>query len=248
MFDQNLRNITDDLLDMAFRHPDPTVRAKLAEVFCQVRALQDPQRVLPQLTQAAAEPSTIDTLRLHENALVCKIDKVFDYPKPQLSPSDIDIPRGESAGLPGVESLFNRLVEAEKLIRNDIARLQDYLQVQIGNGIRRVTFSLSGVSIAAASQGSNFDIEKVNIAWREALSLWSAVVPLEFQPPFAGEEPRLRIRFVRDNTESQELGNASGAISKTPTGLVGGSFIDIDCDNQLCVDRFLEPVRYPTHV
>jgi hypothetical protein len=113
------------------------------------------------------------------------------------------------------------------------------------NRFSRITFSVTGVDVAAASQGTNLDKEKVNIAWREALSLWSAVAPLEFQPPFAGAQPLLRIEFIRDNKRSQVLGTTSGSISSTPAGPVGGAHVIIDCDNDLFVDKFLEPDRNP---
>ena len=115
-----------------------------------------------------------------------------------------------------------------------------------GNRISRISFSVSGVDVAAGSQGTNLDAEKVDIAWREALALWTAVTPLEFQPALAGEEPRLHLFFVHDNQQSTELGATSGFISRTPTGLTGSASITIDCDNKLAVDRFLEPERLPT--
>jgi hypothetical protein len=141
------------------------------------------------------------------------------------------------------------LVVAENLLRNEIARLQADLVVLTENRILRIPFSVNGVDTAAASQGTNFDQEKVNIAWREAVSLWSAVTPLEFQPPFAGEQPLLRIQFIRDNIiNTGELGATSGFISSTPAGLVGGATVTIDCDNKLFVDCFLEPEQHPTIV
>lgn len=114
------------------------------------------------------------------------------------------------------------------------------------NKMERIPFSVRGVAIAAASQGANLNAEKVNIAWRQALSLWSTVAPLDFHFPFASQDSLLRINFVRDGRRSQELGSASGSISRTPTGPKGGSFIEVDCDNDLFVDAFLEPDLHAT--
>jgi hypothetical protein len=51
-------------------------------------------------------------------------------------------------------------------------------RIVLPNRIVRISVAVTGVDVAATSQGTNLDAEKVNIAWREALSLWSAVVPL----------------------------------------------------------------------
>jgi hypothetical protein len=79
--------------------------------------------------------------------------------------------------------------------------------------------------------------------------LWSTVTPISFDPPLAGEEAKLRIRFVQDNRGSQVLGTTAGSISRSPNGaLVGSASIEIDCDNKLFVDRFREPDRLPALV
>jgi len=112
------------------------------------------------------------------------------------------------------------------------------------NEFMRIPFSVTGVDVAADSQGSNLDREKVDIAWRQALSLWTAVCPVSFDPPFRDEEPRLRIQFRSDMRPGGALGTTSGSITRTPTGPAGSPGIDIDCDNDLFVDRFVEPDRH----
>jgi Matrixin len=253
MFDQQIRKITLDLLEVAVRHPDPAVRARFADAFYQLQSLYGGDLPpgsnldLPRLQQHRPEPSLQEKFGRPENVWICPTDSVFNYPKPQLNALNItNVLDNESLGLAAAERLFNRLGEAENLIRNEIARLQNDVRILIGNRILQIPFSASGVDVAAASQGTNLNKEKVNIAFREALSLWSAVTPLEFRQPLAGEQPRLRIHFVRDNEGSQELGNTAGFISSTPNGLIGGASVNIDCDNKLCVDRFLEENLHPT--
>ncbi|MBL8291342.1 MAG: matrixin family metalloprotease, partial [Bryobacterales bacterium] len=122
------------------------------------------------------------------------------------------------------------------------------VHVPLPNRLERIPFAVSGVDVAATSQGSNFNKEKVNLAWRQGLSLWSAVAPVQFEPRRAGEKALLRINFVRDQRASAVLGTTSGSISSTPTGPAGSATITIDCDNDIFVDRFREPVRFPTHI
>ena len=117
------------------------------------------------------------------------------------------------------------------------------------NRFERIPFAIFGADIAARSQGANLDREKINIAWRQALSLWSAVAPITFDVPITPEEPLLRIRFVRNQQPNLELATTSGHISRTPSGkALGGASIEIDCDNDLFVDRFVEPTRFPGHI
>jgi len=67
--------------------------------------------------------------------------------------------------------------------------------------------------------------------------------------PFAGEEPLLRIQFDRDMQPSIVLGTTAGHISRTSSGApTGSASVHIDCDNDLFVDKFTEPVRFPTHI
>jgi hypothetical protein len=141
--------------------------------------------------------------------------------------------------LAAAQKLSQRLTAASRQINLEISRLQGWLHGLNQNRILRITFSVEGASVAAESQRENLNLEKVNIAVRQALSYWSAITPLVFTPPLAGEEARLRIRFRRDNRQSAELGTASGFISSMG-GLAGGSTVTIDCDNELFVDLFLE--------
>ena len=117
------------------------------------------------------------------------------------------------------------------------------------NRFERIPFAVSGLDVAAGSQGANFNKEKVNLAWRQALSLWTAVAPVSFDAPFAGEEPLLRIQFDSNRQPNIELGTTAGHISRTSSGApTGSASIHIDCDNDLFVDKFREPVRFPTHI
>ena len=108
------------------------------------------------------------------------------------------------------------------------------------NHFKRVTFSVDGIDIAATSQKRNFNKEKVNLAVRQALGLWSAVAPVDFQSPIVGEKAAIRIHFVKDGNKSEEVGLTGGSI------LNGGiAIISMDCDNQLFIDRFLEADQFP---
>ena len=81
---------------------------------------------------------------------------------------------------------------------------------------------MQGVDVAAASQGTNLNVEKVNLAVRQSLGYWSAVTPLEFQAPLAGETPLLRIFLDSDGSPTIEpLGTTGGFISSTPHGPSG---------------------------
>jgi len=251
MLDQVIRNLSVNLMVEVIRHPDPTVRARLAQTFWELQYLYRfnlpkvpgldlllPRRVGP-------DPSSTDRLQVHEDALFSLADAVLSNPESQrATPNIMSVLTDESVRLAGAKALSQRLAVANNLLAAEIARLEGIILA--ANQIERISFTVDGVGDAAASQGSNFDKEKVNIAWRQALSLWSAAAPLEFQPPFAGQEPLIRIHFVRDNRQSNVLGTTSGFVSRTPRGPIGGATINIDCDNHLFIDRFLEPVRLPT--
>jgi hypothetical protein len=200
----------------------------------------------------------VEAIRHQEPAVRAKLAEALgelqylhrtDTPVPgeEIAPSP-DSRALTSAQLTDTTKLLERFVDAATALRIEIARLHGDFRLPIANRILRVTFAVSGLDVAAGSQGSNFNKEKVNLAWRQALSMWTAVAPLEFQPPLAGEEPRLHIRFIRDSKQSAVLGTASGFISSTPAGLVGGATVTIDCDNELFLDAFLEPDRNPVVV
>jgi hypothetical protein len=66
------------------------------------------------------------------------------------------------------------------------------------NSFERIAFAVSGVDVITSVR-LNLDEEKVQLAVREALSLWSSVTPLSFEPSRVGEEPLLRIHFESKN-------------------------------------------------
>src|SRR5689334_13133091 len=81
---------------------------------------------LPRPQQHNHEPSLLERRRLSENTWICPTDSVFNYPKPQPdAPNITNASEDESLGLAGAQRLSNRLVDAENLIRNEIARLQN---------------------------------------------------------------------------------------------------------------------------
>lgn len=251
MLDQFIRKLSLDLMVEALRHPDAAAREKLAQTFWDLQYLCHSglpkisgMDLLPART-STSDRFSADRLQIHEFALFSLADAVLNNSEFQPgAPNMTSVLKNETARLAGAKALSERLLAANALIAAEIGRLEGVILE--ANRIERITFAIDGVDTAAASQGANFDRDKINMAWREALSLWSAAAPLEFQSPFKGEEPLLRIHFVRDNRGSIELGTTSGFISRTPKGPVGGASINIDCDNDLFIDRFLEPVRHPT--
>jgi hypothetical protein len=114
------------------------------------------------------------------------------------------------------------------------------------NSFERIPFAVFGIEVITSVR-PNLDEEKVQLAVREALSLWASVTPLSFEPPRVGEEPLLRIQFESDGQPNEELGHADGSISSTPTGPIGAAGIHIDADNLLFVDRFLESFSILVH-
>src|SRR5262245_16603902 len=97
----------------------------------------------------------------------------------------------------------------------DTAMLEE-IGLPIGNNFERISFAIFDADVAAASQKTNFNLEKVNLAWRQALSLGGTVAPVNFEPARPGEEALLNIRFVRDGHESGELSLTIGHITRTP--------------------------------
>jgi hypothetical protein len=101
--------------------------------------------------------------------------------------------------------------------------------IGLKNTFERIPFAIFGVDEAAISQGTNLNGEKVNIAWREGLSLWGTASPIDFEPARAGEEPLLQLRFIH-NDNVGILGTTSGHISHTPGGPIGSAGIEISLD------------------
>ena len=116
------------------------------------------------------------------------------------------------------------------------------------NRYARIPFTVTGADVAAGSQGTNLTREKVDLAVRQAFGLWTAVAPINFTAPLAGEEVLLRLTFASDMRGSLlDVGHTSGFISRSPTGPVGGASITVECDNLLYVDFWQEPVTIAVH-
>jgi hypothetical protein len=114
------------------------------------------------------------------------------------------------------------------------------------NVFERISYAVSGMDVLIASQGSNLDMEKAEILWRQAFSLWSAVTPISFEPARSVEQPLLTLRFVQDGTTSK-LGATSSFITRLPSGAASGSAsIEMKCDNQFFIDTFREHRRLAT--
>ena len=121
------------------------------------------------------------------------------------------------------------------------------LAVPTANRFKRVSYSVTGAEVLAGLS-PQLTVEKIDVACRQALGLWSAVTPLAFDHPFAGETPRLRIKFISDGVPSAgELGNTDGFISSTSTGLQGEPAANIDADNPLFLDRYRESFPITVH-
>jgi hypothetical protein len=175
----------------------------------------------------------MDGPKVHEDVLSGLVNAPADDVEPQPGTSDIAAVLGDkSLRLAGAKRLLKRLVTAKDLLSQEIGSLEAVPSV---NHFRRVTFSVDGIDIAATSQQRNFNKEKVDIAVRQALGLWSAVAPVDFQSPIAGEKPVVRIHFVRDGKKSSEIGVTAGNLF-----LTGSADVSMDCDNQRFIDRFLE--------
>jgi hypothetical protein len=105
------------------------------------------------------------------------------------------------------------------------------------NQCERIPYTIFGADLAAVSQGNNLNREKIDLAWREALSLWGTATPLDFRPANAGEEPLLQIRFEHSGSMGSELGTTLGHISRTPSGPFGSADIIIALDNNFFIYR-----------
>lgn len=116
------------------------------------------------------------------------------------------------------------------------------------NRLLRIPFIIVGVDEAIASQGNNFNREKVNIAWRQALSLWHCAAKVDFQPVATGETPRLRVTFVHNGNRTLNIGTTSGHIDRNPNGPPSVAGIEISLDNDWFIDKYLEPRLHPTGV
>jgi Matrixin len=255
MPDQVIRRLTLDLIAEAARQASPASRQALAEAFWELQFLD--RSGLCQIAglgllpggASALEASPEDRIRAHEAVLIGLVNAALG--NGSIEPGWVsavsvldDPPARETAA----KRVANRLAIAQAQLSQEIAgiRVGGGVGLPIENRFERIPFIADGIDIAAGSQGTNFDVEKVNIALREALGLWGTVTPVAFHPPLAGQEPLLRIHFVKDGRGSTELATTAGFISRTPNGPIGGATINLDCDNDLFLDRFLEPVRHPT--
>jgi Matrixin len=109
----------------------------------------------------------------------------------------------------------------------------------VGNRFGRIPFAVAGVDVA--SEATALDVEKVELAWRQAFSMWSAGAQLVFEPHRLGETPLISIHFESDGTPSGDKGRTSGFVSRSPGGaFVGNASVTVDCDNKLFVDRYRE--------
>jgi hypothetical protein len=255
MLDQLIRRLTLDLIVEAVRHPNPTSRTALTEAFWELQFLERsglcqiaglgllPDRV------SDTEPPSADRLRAHESVLIGLVNAALGSGGRESGlPSALSVLDDPPARETAAKRLADRLTVAQALLGQEISGIRGGggVGLPIENRFERISFTVDGVDVAAGSQGNNLNTEKVTIALREALGLWGTVTPVAFHQPLAGQEPMLRIHFVKDGRGSTELATTAGFISRTPNGPVGGASINVDCDNDLFVDRFLEPVRHPT--
>lgn len=94
------------------------------------------------------------------------------------------------------------------------------------------TFQVRGAEDCAASQGSAFTLEKVNVAVTQALSLWTAVAPISFVPVAPGAASDIDIHFVNNGH----------------TAVLGNAIIEINVGNSLFIDLYNETVFHPSYV
>ena len=142
--------------------------------------------------------------------------------------------------LASAEQLLEQVKASQTFLKVEVARLKAEIHALNETRVLNVPYSVEGVATAAETQEGRVDAAKVDLALAQALGYWSAVTPLVFRPPSAGQEALLRIRFERDDHRHSELGTAAGFISTTSSGLYGSCAVTIDCDNDLFVDRYPE--------
>ncbi len=110
------------------------------------------------------------------------------------------------------------------------------------NRFRRIPFAIFDANLAVELQDGDLDAEKVDLAWRQALSMWTAETPVSFEPIHAGEYPLLSIRFIRRAPSVADIGTASGIIWN-PGGPLGMCGVEVNCGNDLAVDYYRESNR-----
>jgi Matrixin len=240
MIERLIHAFTADLRRAAARPRDAAVDARIAETYWELQYLRR-AGLLPALESTGEATPPTEKAECDGEAWASLLEaflqgRGMDAGRTPNLISELANPERQLAA---AESLLPRLTAASRLLNLDIARLRGWLHSINQNRILRISFTVEGAGVAAESQKGNLNLDKVNIAWRQALSYWSAITPLVFTPPLAGEEARLRIRFIRDNRQSNVLGTAAGFISSMG-GLAGSSTVTIDCDNELFVDQFLE--------
>ena len=234
MFDRLFRNIPLDVFEKAVLDPGSTTPEAPGEVICQ----QPPQNT--------PNPNPLEGLSVDKKVAQGLVKAILQEleNQPGIMGRLNTLPgrplRGQS------DRRLYKLLVAAHVLHTAIEELAGDYYFPIGYRILRIPFIVQGVDVAAASQGTNLNVEKVYLAVRQSLGYWSAVTPLEFQAPLASEIPLLRIFLDSDGSPTIEpLGTTSGFISSTPHGPSGDASIHIDCDNELFVDRFFEEDRLP---
>ena len=236
MFDRLFRKIPLDLFEEAVLQPGSTTPEAPGEAICQQPPL------------GLSNPSPLDELTVDKKAAQGIVRAILEELDQQSSITRrLDTLPGKPLRGQRARKLYKLLV-AEQVLSSAIEELAGDYYFPFGQRISRIPFTVQGLDVAAGSQGTNFNLDKVNLAVRQSLGYWSAVTPLEFQAPLAGETPLLRIFFDSDGSASIELGATSGFISSTAHGPVGGASVHIDCDNKLFVDRFFEQDRLPVQI
>jgi hypothetical protein len=131
MLDQVIRSLALDLIAGAVRHPDPAIRARLAEAFWDLQYLYRfgiPKisgiELLPRTfpPEPGPDPFPINRLKLHEDLIFDLARAVLNDPDPE--PNITSVVGSKVARLAGARSLSKRLAAAQKLLAKEIERLE----------------------------------------------------------------------------------------------------------------------------
>jgi hypothetical protein len=161
MFDRLIRNIQPDLLADALQRPNPaapetqteTQPESPAEVICQHPPL------------GLTNPSPLDELAAQPELMKGIVKAILHELDSQPSVAHHlhkVIPHG-SAGQQRIMKAY-KLQLVEQALRTAIEDLADTVYFPIGYRILRIPFTVQRADIAAASQGANLNLEKVNLA------------------------------------------------------------------------------------